>query len=208
MTRNIGVNIRRDKVETILTCSNLAEAIQKHDGGGVIMLELPTETYFELSTASVKFLTDNGFEGIYISFQRPFKNISSFFKHQEIDMNKLLIIDGATAYCGEVQDRNPRCVQISPAIDIDGLVQTICTSLSKLKSKERFVFIDSLTTMALYEPFSEMARFSEFLISALRKRDIKNVTFLFNVSEDLSQKRFIKNMARYVDESIHVGLCT
>jgi hypothetical protein len=73
-----------------------------------------------------------------------------------------------------------------------------------LKSKKRFVFIDSLTTITLYKPLSETMRFSEFLVRTVRKDEAENITLIFNVAKDLAQKRFIRDVAFHVDQVISV----
>jgi hypothetical protein len=188
--------------------TGLVHAITTHTAGAVLMMELPSEQYFTANASSIKVLTDTGYEGVYVSFQRPFVNIFSLFQKQGINVDKLLIIDGATACIEGMQEKNPRCVPISSSLDLTVLIQTICMSLSRLTNRERFVCIDSLSTMALYEPFSDPFKVSEMLIRMVRKQGFDHVTFILNVSEDLSRKRFFKDVARYADEFIHMGICT
>jgi len=183
----------------------LGKSLEREKKGIVIMMELPTESYFHVNLTSIKYLTSKGFEGIYISFQRPFKNVSSLFSRQGIDMNKILFIDVASALSGEREEENPRCIHISQTIDIDELVRAIYTSLPRLKSRKRFIFIDSLTTITLYKPLSEIMRFSEFLIRTVKKSEKENTILIFNVVKDLAQKKFIRDIALRVDEVISVA---
>lgn len=182
----------------------LIDAIKKHETGAVIMMELPTDNYFELNTESVMSLTSINYNGIYISFQRPFKNITSLLKQKGIDMNKLLFIDVATAFAEEVQEKNPMCFHVSSTIDVDELVRAIYTLLTKLKSGKCFIFMDSLTTITLYKPLSEIMRLSEFLIRTVKDHKTHNVILILNVAKDLTQKKFIKDIAFHVDEVISV----
>ena len=184
--------------------NSLSAAIKRHKEGAVIMMELPAESYLEANLVSVELLTRLGFEGVYVSFHRPFNNIFSLLKARGINVNKLLFIDVATAFAEEKQEKNPRCIHISPSIDIDELVRTIYTSISKLKSKKRFVFIDSMTTITLYKPLSETMRFSEFLFRTVKKHEVEDVVLIFNVAKGLAQKKFIKDIALHVDEVIGV----
>ena len=184
---------------------SLSAAINRHKKGAVIMMELPEDAYFEANIATVKLLTSKGFEGVYVSFHRPFISISSLLKQMGVNINNLLFIDVATAFAQEEQEKNPRCAHISSAIDIDELVRAIYTSLDRLKGKNRFIFIDSLTTIALYKPLSETMRFSEFLVRTVRKHEVENVILIFNVAKDLSQKKFIRDIAMHIDETISVS---
>jgi KaiC/GvpD/RAD55 family RecA-like ATPase len=184
---------------------SLERTMKKYVNGAVIMMELPTESYFETSSSSIKALTNGGFEGVYISFQRPFKNIFSLFSDKGIDIEKLLFIDVATSLNKGTQIEDPKCVHISESIDIDELVRAIYTSLPKLKGSKKFIFIDSLTTISLYKPLSETMRFSEFLIRTVRKAETESITLIFNVAKDLAQEKFIKDIALHVDEIISLG---
>jgi len=186
------------------TKKSIEQAIQMDKHGVIIMIELPVNAYFEMNSSTIKLLTNQGFEGIYISFQRPFKNISSFFKSEGIDTSTILFVDAATALSGEQQNEDPRCIHISQALDIDELVKAIYLSLPKLKGQKKFIFIDSLTTISLYKPLSQIMRFSEFLMRTVRKENEENVILIFNVAKDLTQKKFIKDIAFHVDQVISV----
>ena len=186
------------------TKKSIEQAIQMDKHGVIIMIELPVNAYFEMNSSTIKLLTNQGFEGIYISFQRPFKNISSFFKSEGIDTSTILFVDAATALSGEQQNEDPRCIHISQALDIDELVKAIYLSLPKLKGQKKFIFIDSLTTISLYKPLSQIMRFSEFLMRTVRKENEENVILIFNVAKDLTQKKFIKDIAFHVDQVICV----
>ena len=184
--------------------NKLGKILKSYKEGRVVMMELPAEAYFEAASDSVKALVGQGFEGVYISFQRPFANVQSLFKQQGIDTNKFFIVDVATAFAQEEHKKHERCVHISPAIDIDELVRAIYTSMDKIKSKKKFIFIDSLTTVSLYKPLSEVLRFCEFLTRIVRNHKLEGVTLIFNVAKDLSQKKFIRDIAMQIDETISV----
>ena len=184
----------------------LEKTIQTDKQRTIIMIEHPIKSYFEMNSSTVKLLTSKGFQGVYISFQRPYKNVTSLFKRDEIDIDKLLFIDAATVLSGEPQDENIHCTPLlSPSIELDELVKAIYTSLQKLDSKNKFIFIDSLTTITLYKPLSQIMKFSEFLVYTVQKVKDENIILIFNVAKDLAQKKFIRDVAFRVDQVISVG---
>ncbi|MDP7080193.1 MAG: hypothetical protein QF415_09905 [Candidatus Undinarchaeales archaeon] len=187
--------------------SHLSQVLSDHATGAVVMLELPTEAYFDANLATVEGLLALGFEGVYVSVNRPFPNLVELFGQRGIDLKKLLFVDVATALADTERTDDPRCIHVSPELDIDELVRAIYMSIERLSRPKRFVFIDSLTTITLYKPLSETLRFSEFLLRTIRKHhDIENVSLVVNVAADLAQKRFIKDVALKVDEVIKVSL--
>lgn len=186
----------------------LDEALKGHNKGGIFIVETPAENYLEANVNTVKSMIDNGFEGIYMSFQRPYNNISSLFDQVGVDLSKIIIIDGATGFSGDYPEDNTNCVSIPPDAEIEDVVKAIYKSLELLTCDKRFVMVDSISTLGLHEPSSETLRFPEFLINTVKRGDFNNITFLFNVAKDLSRKRYIENISLYADEYIHLGLCT
>ena len=182
----------------------LINATSADTKGYIIMRELPTDEYFEETSNAIKKLTEQGYEGVYLSFQRPFSNISDSFQNKGIDMDKMLVIDAASALCcaEDIKVSDPHCVPIEQKTNVDELVKAIYSSLPKLHGKKHFVFIDSLTTITLYKPLSETIRFSDFLVKTVRKSEDIELTLIFNVSKDLSQKDFIRDVAFKVDEVV------
>lgn len=179
------------------------ERVLKKPKKAVIMLELPTNSYFDTNANSIKTLVKNGFEGVFISSQRPFKNVFALFKEKGIDTSKLLVVDTISA-CAGVLEKNSSCISISKTITVDEIVRAIYTAISKLNGKKIFIFIDSLTTMALYLPLSEILRFCEFLMETVAKQNGKKIVLVFNVAKEFAQKKFIQDIALHVDEKIIV----
>ncbi len=120
----------------------------------------------------------------------------------------MFVIDFATAFSNSDQEFNPRCVNVSPDVTVEDMVNTICSSLERLSQDKRFVFVDSISTLGLHEEFSETMRFPECLINTIRRKNINDVTFVFNVAKDLARQRYMKNVDVYANEHIHLGLCT
>jgi KaiC/GvpD/RAD55 family RecA-like ATPase len=183
----------------------LLGALRRHENGSVIMTELPSDTYMMVASSSLRALLEDGFEGVYISFQRPFSNLVSVLKDHDVNVEKLIVVDVASAIAQEERAVHDRCVHISEQIDINELVRAIYTSLPRLSRGKRFVFIDSISTISLHKPLSETLRFSEFLMRTVKKASSSDVTHLiFNVAQGLSQKKFIKDIALKVHETIRV----
>lgn len=164
--------------------------------GHIIMVEVPTETYLDSNINSIKLLQEKEFGGVYVSFQRPCRNVFSIMQKNGVDTSKVVIIDL------EQDESEINCVHIPENVEIDDLVFSIYTSLQKITTKKKFIFIDSMTTIAFYKPLSEVMRFAEFLIRSVRQEKDSTVV-LFNVARDLADKEFIKDIVMHVDSVVY-----
>ena len=101
-----------------------------------------------------------------------------------------------------------RCIEIPQKSDIEYIVKSVNKCIKKLIGEKKFVFIDSLSTFTLHESSSKSLIFPGLLINTIRANNSENITFIFNIAEDVSRKRYMKNLNNYADEHIHLGLCT
>jgi len=186
----------------------LNKALSDLDKESVIMIESPAENYLDANISSIKTMIDYGFEGVYISFQRPFRNICSHFEREGINLDRIYVIDFASAFCKTDQDLNPRCVNVNQEIGLEEMTKLICLTLERLSQEKRFIFVDSISTFALHEDLDETLRFPEYLIKSIKDKKIDDVTLIFNIAKDLAKKRYIENINVYANEHIHLGLCT
>lgn len=186
----------------------LNERLKILEKDSVILIETPAENYLEANISSIKTMIDKGYKGIYISFQRPFNNIYNIFERESIDVDNLYIVDCATGFSKSDQEKNPRCVNIDTNTKIDEMVYIILKSLKKLGMGKRFIFIDSLTTFSIHETFTEILRFPELLINTIKRENIDDVKFVFNIAKHLTGRRYVENLSMYANDYIHLGLCT
>ncbi len=182
-----------------------SKSIKSNKKNSVVMLELPTDYYLNNIIESVKQLTDEGYGGVYISFQRPFVNVLSLFEENGVDLKDLFFVDIPTKKIDFEGTDNSKCINISPKFDIDELVKATYESLEKVKSEKVFVYIDSLTTISLFKPLSEIARYSEFLVREIKDEKFEKSVLVLNVSKDLAEKEFIRDIAIHADKVIEVN---
>lgn len=186
--------------------TNVTKLIEKHvakqKGKWVFMFELPEEQYFEVNLETVKVLINKGYSGLYISLHRPYQNLVSLLKGKKINTNKLFFIDAASSQAEVKGKETEKCTYISKELNIDELTRAIYKMLPKIKGKKKFLFLDSITTLTLYQPLSEALRFAEFLSRTVAKEELDGV--VVNVANDLAQSKFIKDIMLHVNEVIRI----
>lgn len=201
-------NLKRTLVRKNYYKSFLNKFVKDHQNGSYVLLESPAESYFDANIQSVDYLLNEGFQGVYVSFQRPFVNVASNFINRGINLNKILIIDCATAFISGEKKKDPRCVNVRSDIQVDELVEIISRSLKQLNCNKKFVFVDSLSTVALYKSFSDVLKLPKFLLETLNENSNENISLFFNIAEELSKDAIVESMSSYSNEFIHLGLCT
>lgn len=182
----------------------MTEKLLSHskDGQRIFMTEIQEETYIESITDLLKDLIDDGYTGVFVSFQRPYQDLHRQFDEAGIDASAFHIVDAATMI---EQDNPPESddgvTYLGDDRKIDELARTIYSSVQEQDQAKRFIIIDSLTTISLYNPLSETMRLAEFLITTLEVEADETI-LVFNVAKDQRDREFIRDIAFKVDEVI------
>ena len=180
------------------------QSLAKQEKNWIFMMEVPEESYFEVNLETIDVLiSKQGYSGLYISLHRPYKNLVSLLKGKGINTDKLSFIDAASSQAELQEDETENCTYISKELNIDELTRAVYKMLPKIKGENKFVFLDSITTLALYQPLSEALRFTEFLNRTVKNEEANGA--VVNVAKDLAQKEFIKDIVMNVDEVIKIG---
>lgn len=180
----------------------LVNVVNKHKHGVVVLTELPSENYFGYIGASIKKLVAEGYGGIYISSQRPYSNMKKLFTEFKISMDHLLFIDAASSAAGDKQDNE--VIHIGEQMDVNQLMRAIYTSLPQIATKQKFIFIDSVSTVLMHKRLSEMLRLAEFLIRETQTpSDEDNSVFLLvNIADNVDNKEFIQHTVLRAQEVV------
>ena len=161
---------------------------KKHDKN-LFLLKHSSELYSQSNMISLKILLDKGFKGVFISFQRPRKNLDQWLKKNKIDERKLKILDYSS------QDRE----------NVAGLYKEIFDSLETISNDKKFVFIDSLNTMALCNSEMWVDDFTDRLMDNLGGKTFENTIVVVNVAKELSKQNIVKNFVSYADGVLDIS---
>ena len=177
--------------------------ISKKNDNWVFMFEIPEEDYFTVNIQTVKTLIDMKLSCIYISVHRPYSSLVEQLKNNDVNLDRLAFIDAASSAAEIKNAENARCKYVSKDLEVNELIRAIYQTSAEIKEGKKFIFLDSLTTLTLYQPLSETLRFGEFLTRTLRNSEFNGV--IINVAKGLSQKKFIQDIMLHVDKTIKIG---
>ena len=174
---------------------HLSRVIKKHKNGALVIMRLPYKLYSEANHLSIKHLTDMGMDGVYVMLNRPFQSAFSSLTERDVDTERLFFIDAATNLARK-NNKDERCIYLKP--DIREITGSIASSLKKLKSEKKFIYLDSLTTLSLYNMDSR--KVSRELIKLLDEK----IFLILNVAHDLSERSIAKVIGSKANEDIFI----
>ncbi len=107
--------------------------------------------------------------GIYVSISKPYEILIEKLKKEKIDINRLFFIDAISKSVFDKIEVKENCIYIPSPQSLTDLAIVISRIVESMKRKEnKFLFLDSLSTLLMYNKPEVVAQFVHFLVTRLR----------------------------------------
>jgi len=152
----------------------------------LVLLNVNAENYFEAVMKSASIMSKRK-KGVYVTVTRPCRFILKEMKKRNINTDNILFLDCISAMAGESGNEFFTCIE-NPAA-IEEISMHINSLLNKIESDEKFLLIDSLSTLLIYNSIDSVKEFSMFLTNMLRLKGVDGILVIIEkeAPEDLKQ---------------------
>ncbi len=163
----------------------------------VVMAIVPFKNFEEVNLHLLDILIKRyDAKGSYITINRPYKSMVQLLKRNNINFRNMSFIDCITK---ELKERvgAKNCYFVGSPSDLTEIAIALDPVFKE--GKHRFVFLDSLDTLAIYNPVESVIKFAHFLTSKVRLHDISGV---FLAVHENSDEKLVMELAQFCDKVI------
>lgn len=180
----------------------LKDKLSKLTDGWVTLLEIPVERAVEINVTALKVLQEMGYEGVYITLSKDYIELSKLFREKGIDMGKIAFIDGISQMYGVSEVTSPNVTYVSGPLSIDALSDAVTNRVGTMKAEKKFVFLDSITTILLYNSLEKTIEFSNFITDSFKK--MKVVGIVVSISRGFTNEKLIAELTKVSNQTIEL----
>jgi KaiC/GvpD/RAD55 family RecA-like ATPase len=180
----------------------LHEKYQRATPGWIVLLQVPVEHAPKVNVESITILQELGFRGIYISLSRDYPEISAHLRGQGVDMEKLTFIDGVSEMYGVEKVDSPYVTYVASPLSFSGIMDAVRENVVTHSADKKFVLLDSITTVLLYNSLSRTMEFSNVLTTFLRQAGVTGM--VVSVSKGFANEKLLRELSKVADEAIHL----
>ncbi|MFH1391806.1 MAG: ATPase domain-containing protein [Candidatus Diapherotrites archaeon] len=171
-------------------------------GQFIVLLVVKNEENANLNTDLLKnFVRKDGTLTIYLTVNRPCHNLMEYLKSQGIDTKNFFILDAISEEVTGPMASTERCIYIESPKDLTSLSIGIVTAFKKTEGQERFLFLDSLSTLMIYNDPNVVKKFIHFLTAKMRMFGVKGAMITLRKESD---EKLISDFSPFVDKVIEV----
>uniref|UniRef100_A0A7J2TIN7 KaiC-like domain-containing protein n=1 Tax=Archaeoglobus fulgidus TaxID=2234 RepID=A0A7J2TIN7_ARCFL len=168
----------------MITNQSLVEKIKAaiDSGAEIILVKVDAKSYVKVSLEIVKFFSSFA-DGVYVTLNKPYFSLKRMFLKEGIDISKLYFIDSITMQVGgEIIDED-RCFYLNSPDPVQ-LQVAIERAMDLITSNNRFIYIDSLSTISLYKSFETLIKFLRHVTGKIRLRGFVGTIFTLEKEMD------------------------
>ncbi|MCL7410725.1 MAG: hypothetical protein M8350_02785 [Methanosarcinaceae archaeon] len=137
--------------------------------------------------------------GVYITLNRPYTTMEEILKEQDIDPRMIIFIDAITIPSGGSVSNSPHCLYLSDLMNLTDMALIIDEAIAAIPSEKKFLFIDAMSTLLLYNNSGNVAKFVHFLSGKIRLWKLDGVFLSLEIESD---KEFISQLSLFCDKTI------
>ena len=168
--------------ETMLM--SVEEQLEDLNDGTIVLLESQAEKSMDASYAALDSLINKqGKIGIVVTANRPYANLMSLYQQKGIDVNKILFIDCISKSQGLDLGKGGNVLFLDSAEDLTKIALSITGSISRIEAN-KFVMVDSLTTLLIHNPPQMLARFMHGVLTKMRMSNASGIILSIDKQTD------------------------
>lgn len=177
------------------------EELEKVDDEEIILVVVDSDDYQEMNRKMIRYLTEDKDDlGVYVTVNKPCMEVKEFLDDEGINLDNLFFVDAISKQTCGVEKQYDNVIFMDSPEDLTGLSIVISETLESMGDMERFVFLDSISTLEIYNEKDTINKFAHYLTGKMRSWD--NVSGIIVSLRDEADDELIQQLSQFCDRKI------
>lgn len=194
--------VKNPGLQIILKKMAGSRVLQELKKNSIVLFLTDSRTYMKTNFTVLKFLCNtNDFAGIYVTSNRPYSSLLTHLEKNKVNMERMFFIDLVTQSSTGRSEKAKNCLFMESPRALTELSIALSQAVGAIHIEEKYVFLDSLSTLLIYNDASTVARFIHFLTGKMRQWDVKGVVISL---EKETSPELLSQLSQFVDKVVRV----
>ncbi|MBN1941172.1 MAG: hypothetical protein JW772_03240 [Candidatus Diapherotrites archaeon] len=163
----------------------------------ILLLEKMKEHYL-VNVRLLKYFAQKNMTGVYVSINWPVTALFDALKSEKVDPSKFFFVDTITKMTGEPTMSGKNLLYVDSPKNLIDLSVAIEMNAEQIKEPEKFVIIDSLSTLIVYNKANVAEKFVHSMSAKMRAWKAKGI---FLMMDDV-EPEVINTISQFCDRTI------
>ncbi|MFH1424845.1 MAG: ATPase domain-containing protein [archaeon] len=171
--------------------------------GGITLLLVDSVNYQKANLSLLHYLSnEKNMPGVYVTFNKPYKTLKKILEENGINPNKMIFIDGISEVTGTKEQNTAECLYIGGPEKLTDVSIAMDHAVETLSGKDKYAFLDSLSTLQVYHESGTVSKFAHFLTTKMREWGIVGVIISM---EKETNETLLGQLVQFCDNVITIG---
>jgi len=176
-------------------------ALEDLPEGYITLITVKADDYLRANMNILKYLCNfKNLQGIYVSINRPYTSSTTIMKENDIKTDNIFFVDCISVLLGDTPFRTKNCLFTSPE-NLTDIAVLIDQWVSSLPKGDKFLFLDSLSTLLIYNSIGTVTKFSHFLTGKMRQWGLNGI--LMSLERE-NNPEILDNISQFCDKRINL----
>ncbi len=154
---------------------DLEKELKELPQNSIALILVSTDAYAQTNIRILDiFVNKRKMPGIYITVNKPYKTIVPYLEQKGINTKKLFFIDLITSEISEATEKIDNCLFMESPKSLTDLSIALSEAVKSMPG-DKFIFLDTLSTLLVYNQLTTVTKFAHFLTSKMRQWDINGL---------------------------------
>jgi len=169
----------------------------------IVLINVGAEDYVGTNVAILKALADdnNKLPGVYITVNKPYTAMERLLEKEGVDTKRIYFIDCVTKMSGGGTGGGKNVFFLDTPQNLTGLGVAMSEAITVMGEGDKFLLMDSLSTLLIYHSVGTVAKFSHFLTARMRTWGLKGI--LMAVEKD-ADPEFTNQLSQFCDGVVKI----
>jgi KaiC/GvpD/RAD55 family RecA-like ATPase len=181
---------------------NLQKEVEGLVDNPIATFLVPNKLYAQTNIAILKALVNvTKLPGIYVTVNKPYATLVNSFKKNGVDVSNLFFIDLVTKLTEERPRSVDNCLFMEGPESLTDLSIALGEAVNSIPG-DKFIFLDTLSTLLIYNKAKTVTKFAHFLTSKIRGWGIKGI--IISLSKE-TKSELQAELAQFSDKIVDLG---
>jgi len=177
------------------------ENFKKIEEDLAIMVITSGEELMRTNIQIVKTVMKNKSLCLYVAINQPYSRLKRILEKGKINTDRVFFIDCITETSGGKAKRISNCLFVNSPSSLTELSLSITQALQAMPGK-KFLFVDALSTLVIYNSPNSLAKFSHFLITRVK---LLGLAGIFMVVQKEMEEMLLSQIKQFCDKIIKLN---
>jgi hypothetical protein len=170
----------------------IANAVSSNQSIGII---IPSNNYSDLICSLFEYMdTKSDSIWVYLTITKPFESI--YDDYSSLINNQNIIFIDCISHAAGITKENPNCIYIESPSQLESILLEIMNSYKNIDNKKnKYLIIDSLSSLVIYNDIQLVTEFYTHLINRTRLSNISTISLTLEeeIDDDIRKILYLKS---------------